>query len=131
MIRCVAERIAALGMVALLQVGGFAHLDMLCYTGDTSHANHAEASAPAGDHHAHHGAAAETEAAQGESDSQSEHESHGQCNLCCPKPAPPTVREHDLIVALEAPTASLHDPQAPALRRAPHLLPYPNPPPTV
>jgi hypothetical protein len=35
------------------------------------------------------------------------------------------------MVALEAPTASRHDPQAPALRRAPHLLPYPNPPPTV
>ena len=125
------RRLAALGSIALLPVSFLAHLEMSCLPApvDASGGSGTQASQHADhSHHAQHAAAAGEDA----SDSPSESESipwHGQCNLCCPQGATIVAVEPDVVSGLVVEHVSPLDAEALVLRRAPHLLPFPNPPP--
>jgi hypothetical protein len=125
------RRIAALGLVALLQVGAYAHLEMLCLPA-AQHAEVLRADSPsAPEHHAHHGGAVPADDAS-TSETESEHSStHGQCNLCCCPTAAVSLPHSGMVGELDAAPQPSGNPQVPSLSRASYLLPYPNPPPTV
>ncbi|MGE0158367.1 MAG: hypothetical protein AB7T31_03080 [Gemmatimonadales bacterium] len=136
MARSPVRRLVALGSIALLPVSFFAHLQMECIPAPTAatesagrpvaqqHADHS--------HHAQHAAVAvgDEDASDSSSDSGTIPH-HGQCNLCCPQGATiPTVEPVAVFTLLAVHVAHL-DAHAPVLGRAPHLLPFPNPPPVA
>jgi hypothetical protein len=132
--RGLSGRLSALGLIFLFQAGVYTHLEhVLCLPdGGTAEPTSDLSAAPVGGH-MHHGQAAGEAGANGGSEHQDAPSHEGPCSYCCPHgPAGITLpAAYSPEPAAMASDARPSAPDQPRVGRTPHLLPFPNPPPTT